>query len=113
MGWAEDSQRDNELKHTYWVGYDGKRQYRKNVWKWLNGTTMKAWGWAEYKKKTIHVWIHPDCDMAEAIACIAHEAAHFRRPRYKDKQLEEKKAAKTELDARFAYEAAKGFLIDR
>ncbi len=104
MDW--DSINDEEIKYSYWLGHNGKRPFRENVKRWLENTKRKCWGWAEYKTKTIHIWINKECDTEEVIACLAHEAAHLRRPRFKDKEEEERKASRTELDAKFAYNCA-------
>jgi len=101
MGW--ESINDEDLKKSYWCGHNGSRPFRINAAKWLADPKKKCWGWANFKSKTIHMWVADDCEQEELIGLLAHEAAHLRRPRYKDKQEEEKKAVKTALDATFAF----------
>jgi len=92
--------------NDYWEGYDGGRKFRVNVKKWLNKCKRKCWGWADYKPKTIHIWVDIDCPIEDSIEMLAHESAHLRRPRYKNKMEEEKKANRSGEDAKFAYNAA-------
>ncbi len=93
-------------KTVRFVGIDGSnKEYNIGALKWINNPNINCWGWARFDTKTIHIWISPDCDTKELIGCIAHEAAHLRRPKFKDTQKEEQKALNTELDAKFAYES--------
>ena len=96
---------ENIDKH-YWCGYSGFKPYRQNVGKWLRKCPRKAWGWAEYKTKTVHVWTSKDCEPKELINLLAHEIAHLNRPRYKDGREEERKANRTGEFAQMAYEMA-------
>jgi len=82
---------DEEAKNHYWVGHNGKRGFRIRVDKWLAKET-KVWGWAEYSKKTIHVYVASDADIFEVIKVVSHELGHFQRPRYPFGHDEEKKA---------------------
>ncbi len=86
----------------WWEGFDGGRKYRVNVSRWLKKPKMKAWGWASYRQKTIHLWWDPDCAREELASVIAHEFAHLHRPRHKNKMEEEKKADLCGRAARFA-----------
>ena len=98
---------DNEISdNDYWEGYNGGRKFRVNVKKWLNNCKRKCWGWADYKPKTIHIWIDKECSIEELIGILAHEASHLRQPRYKNKMEEEKKANRAGEDAKFAYQSA-------
>lgn len=100
---------DEEAKTHYWVGHDGKRGYRLRIDKWLARDT-KAWGWAEYKKRTIHIYVAPDADMYEVIQLLAHEISHFQRPRYPFGHDEGKKARQYERVTKTAIDMAKGLL---
>jgi hypothetical protein len=98
---------EEEARNHYWCGHNGIHPYRVNVWRWLNTYKHLSWGWAEYKTKTIHMWMADDCPVAEMVRLFAHEVAHLRLPRpYKDDRAEELKARRSEYDASFAYTAA-------
>ena len=97
-----------EAKNHYWVGHNGKRGYRLRIDKWLERDT-KVWGWAEYKKKEIHLYASPDADIFEIIATLAHEIGHFQRPRYPFGHDEEKKAEKYRMVTQTAINMAKEF----
>lgn len=84
---------DDELRRHEWQGYDNGKKYKKNVYKWLYSTKMKAWGWAEYRYKTVHYWCSDDCEFVELASLFAHEIAHLRKPRHKNKADEERKAS--------------------
>ena len=107
-GW--DSIDDEELKTAYWEGYDGGRYFRQNVGRWLKNNKRKCWGFAEYGTKSIHIWVADYCSMKELIELIAHESSHLRKPRFKDKREEEKKASLVERDAGLAYDIASSIL---
>ena len=96
-----------DVNKAYWVGNDGHKAYRKNVGKWLKNPP-DCWGWAEYATKSIHVWFSKKIKrskvlQAEFLGLIAHELSHLRKPRPKDKILEEKKASLVQHDAKTAY----------
>lgn len=82
---------EEEAKTHYWVGHNGKRGSRIRIDKWLAKNT-KVWGWCEYKKRHIHIYIAPDADIFEVIELLSHELGHFQRPRYPFGHDEEKKA---------------------
>lgn len=96
---------DDELKKERWTGYSGGRKFNISVWKWLNNHELKCWGYANCKTKTIHLWVDKDCKTDELIQLLAHEFAHLRQPKFKDKR-EEIKACRSGDDAMFAYQAA-------
>jgi hypothetical protein len=82
---------DGEIESHYWVGHDGKRGFRLKIDKWLR-SDPKVWGWADYQKKTIHVFVDPGADIFEVITLLSHEIGHFQRPRYPFGHDEERKA---------------------
>ena len=82
---------DREAKTHYWVGHNGRRGYRLRIDRWL-ARNEKVWGWANYTKKELHVYIADDADIFEVIAMLSHEIGHFQRPRYPFGHDEEKKA---------------------
>jgi hypothetical protein len=104
---------DDELKNHQWQGYNGGAKYNVNCYRWLKGTKRKAWGWAEYRRKSIHLWSDADCSENELMKVLAHEAAHLKKPRPKDKREEEKKAAMVEACCGFAQEVAHEILVKR
>ena len=95
-----------DMNRHRWVGHNGRRRFSVNVGKWLRNNKLDVWGWACYREKTIHVWVGSGCSTESLVGLLAHEAAHLRRPRYKDKDEEEKKAARVAMDAMFAYKSA-------
>ena len=107
MKWDKIDEIDYDIvKYSYWSGYDGGKQFKINIGKWLKNPGMNCWGWAEYRTKSIHIWVSNECDIKELIGMLAHESAHLRRPQYKDRKEEEKKADRSSTDAIFAYEVA-------
>ena len=97
---------DDELRHHEWHGYNGGVKFKKNVYKWLHSTKQKAWGWAEFKTKTVHYWCDDECELLELASLFAHEIAHLRKPRYKNKADEERKASFVGSCTHTAIEAA-------
>jgi len=92
-----------DVNKAYWSGHDGLKPYRKNIGKWLKNPPT-CWAWAEYATKNIHIWLSSGkVDKAQLMGLLVHELAHLRKPRYKDKALEEKKAAVCGRDAVTAY----------
>ena len=97
---------DEEAKTHYWVGHNGKRGFRVRIDKWLAEDT-RVWGWAEYKIRTIHVYVAEDADIFEVIELLSHEIGHFQRPRYPFGHDEEKKAEQYRKVTTTAIEMAK------
>lgn len=110
--WTESEFAEIDQSKHYWCGNDGHRPYRKNVKKWFD-SNPKAWGWAEFRKRMIHVYIADDCPLEVAVSLIAHEIGHLRLPRPKDKMLEERKAERYAVVARTAVEMASKILEKR
>lgn len=100
---------EEETKTHYWIGHNGKRGYRIRIDKWLAKDT-KVYGWAEYKKRTIHLYIAPDADIFELIQLLSHELGHFQRPRYPFGHDEEKKAEQYRSVTTTAINIAKDFI---
>ena len=98
LGWPLDREPG---PRDYWLGHNGSRPYRQNVRRWLANPKKRAWGWAEYCTKSIHLWVGEGCEEVELLGVIAHELAHLRRPRFKDNALEERKAAVQGRDAMY------------
>jgi len=82
----------SKTKREYWVGHNGRKTFRIRMDKWLN-TERKCWGWVEYRRRTIHIWIGDGCSKDELAVVISHELGHLQKPRYLLKQDEEKKAS--------------------
>lgn len=91
----------DEASKNYWVGHDGHKEFKIRFDKWLK-TTRKCWGWAEYSKRKLHIWISNNCSKDEVIILLSHELGHFQRPRYLIKADEEKKASLFEKVTRTA-----------
>lgn len=103
MAFMDWDKMPDDVNKAYWSGHDGSRPYRKNIGRWLKNPPS-CWGWAEYRAKKIHVWFTgKKVDKAQFMGLIVHELAHLRKPRYKNKALEEKKAAICGKDAVVAY----------
>lgn len=77
---------------------------RRKIKKFIQNTTITSWGFAIYSEKSIHLWFSENCSQEDMIKTIAHELAHLRKPRPKNKRQEELKAAMTGRDARKAYQ---------
>lgn len=107
MAFMDWDKMPEDINKAYWSGHDGFKPYRKNIGRWLKNPPA-CWGWAEYSTKSIHVWFskkvkRDKSSRAELLGMIAHELAHLRKPRPKDKMLEEKKASLVQHDAITAY----------
>lgn len=101
---------EKELPNTYWVGSNGEKDYEvcatevlETPTKWCN----ECWGWAEWKTRTMHIWVGENALSEDVIGLIAHEAAHMRRPKHRTSQKEEQKAEEARVYAQFAYNMTK------
>lgn len=100
---------DDKDRAGFWVGNDGRSSYRVNIGKWLATTQRKAWGWAEYKTRSIHLWISKDCHPREAMRLISHEIGHLCRPRPGGTK-EERKACRYGAVTEMSFDIAKQFI---
>ncbi|MEN6464516.1 MAG: hypothetical protein ABFD62_04980 [Syntrophaceae bacterium] len=97
---------DEEAKRHFWVGHNGKRGFRIRIDKWL-ARKEKVWGWANYKKRELHIYVAADADIFEVIALLSHELGHFQRPRYPFGHDEERKAEQYKMVTATAINMAK------
>lgn len=100
----------SDIRDFYWEYYIGGRKKTIELSAWLKDKNTTYWGWARYSGKEIHLWYNENCTMLDLMRLLAHEKAHLRKPRYKNKRFEEKKAFDVADDAEFAYTMAQKLL---